>query len=104
MRGAALAALAIGVASAVGVHTYTAPLKGVIGIAVPLNHYSESRSFCPAENAASLSVHRFMVARMGERKLRRFTQVVPGTATHSSYRPQLQLGAVVVAKRTQRAP
>jgi hypothetical protein len=26
MRGAALAALAIGVASAVGVHTYTAPL------------------------------------------------------------------------------
>lgn len=78
--------------------------KGVIGIGVPPNHCDESRSFCPAENAASLSVPQFMVARTGERKLRQFTQVVAGTPTRSSYRPQLALGAVVVAKPTTWRP
>ena len=86
---------------------YTPPVtskKGVIGIGLPLHRCDASRSFSSAESAASLSVPQFMVARMGERKLRRFTQVVPGTPTRSSYRPQLALGAVVVAKRTTWRP
>lgn len=86
---------------------YTSPVtskKGVIGIGVPLDHCDESRSFCSAEHAASLSVPQFMVARTGERKLRQLTQVVTGTPTRSSYRPQLALGAVVVAKLTTWSP
>ncbi len=77
--------------------------KGVIGIAVPSNRCDASRS-SPADHAASLSVPPFMVARMGGRKARRFAQAVPGTATRSSHRPQLQLGAVVVANRTAWRP
>jgi hypothetical protein len=94
--------------SAVGFPTlfglrYTPPVtskKGVIWIGVLIDHCDESRSFCSAEYAASLFVPLFMVARTGERKLRQLTQVVTGTPTRSSYRPQLALGAVVVAKLT----
>ena len=74
------------------------------GIGVPLDHCDESRSFCSAEYAASLFVPPILVARTGERKLRQLTQVVTGTPTRSSYRPQLALGAVVVAELTTRRP
>lgn len=74
--------------------------KGVVEIGVSSNPYSESRRFSVAESAASLSVPPVLAARMGERKLRRFLQGVPGTPTRSSRRPRLALGAVVVAKRT----
>ena len=86
---------------------YTPPVtskKGVIGIGLPLNRCDESRSICSAELAASLSVPQFMVARMGERKLRRFAQAVPGSPTHSSYRPGLDSGSVVFANRTAWRP
>lgn len=86
---------------------YTSPVtskKGVIGIGVPMHRCDESRSFSSAEYAASLSVPPVMAARMGERKLRRFAQAVPGTPTRSSCRPQLALGAAVFANRTAWRP
>lgn len=78
--------------------------KSAAGIGVLKHRCDESRSFCSAEHAASLSVPPFMVARTGERKLHRFAQAVPGTPTRSSYRPRLALGAVVVANRTAWRP
>lgn len=86
---------------------YTRPVtskKGVIGIGVLKHRCDVSRSFSFAESAASLFVPQFMVARTGERKLRRFAQAVPGTPTCSSYRPQLALGAVVFVNRTAWRP
>lgn len=77
--------------------------KGLIGIGVPCNRCDASRS-SPADHAASLFVPPVLVARMGGRKARRFAQAVPGTPTRSSCRPQLALGAAVVAKRTAWRP
>lgn len=42
----------------------------------------------------------FMVARVGSRKARRFPLGVSGTPTCPSHRPQLALGAVVLANHT----
>jgi hypothetical protein len=80
---------------------YTGPVsskKGLIGIGVPLQLHDESRGLS-AESAASLSVPPVLAARMGERKLRRFPQGLPGTPTRSSCRPRLASGAAVVANR-----
>ena len=73
--------------------------KGVIGIGVPLQSHDESRGLS-AESAASLSVPPVLAARMGERKLRRFPQGLPGRPTRSSCRPRLVSGAVVSANHT----
>lgn len=46
----------------------------------------------------------YQVTLWANSKLRQLTQVVTGTPTRSSYRPQLALGAVVVAKLTTWRP
>lgn len=86
---------------------YTPPVtskKGVIGIGLPLQLHDESRGLFSAESAASLSVPPVLAARMGERKLRRFPQGLPGRPTHSSCRPRLVSGAVVVVNRSPWRP
>lgn len=88
-------------------NSYTAPVtskKGVIGIGVPLNRCDESRSFLRRNPAASLSMPPVLAARTGGRKAHRFAQAVPCTPTRSSCRPQLALGAAVVANRTAWRP
>ena len=82
---------------------YTLPVtskKGVIGIGVPKHPYDESRRFLIRRPCGFFARARFMAARAGSRKARRFSQGVPGTPTCSSRRHQLALGAVVSANRT----
>lgn len=69
------------------------------GIGLLKQPHDESRGLS-AESAASLSVPPVLAARMGERKLRRFPQGLSGRPTHSSCRPRLVSGAVVVANHS----
>lgn len=84
---------------------YTLVASKEVGIGVPKQPHDEDRGFFTATClAASLFVPPFLAARMGGREARRFPQGLPGTPTRSSCRPQLALGAAVVANRSPWRP
>ena len=74
------------------------------GFGDPMNHCDESRSFCSAEHAASLSVPPVLVARWEARKGLPVHASGSRFANPSSHRPRLATGAVVLANRTTWRP